>query len=80
MKRWLATQLRRLVWWLDGEETDNELRARCLGLVRRHPPIGSREDLEAAIRGVTPMSLEPEFIWDSPLSKGDRLKLTVIWR
>lgn len=80
MKRWICRVLRSLLFRLEGLESDDELRARTMNVIRRGAIGGSRDDIEGAIVSVTPATLAPEFYWDSPLMKGDRLKLTVIWR
>jgi hypothetical protein len=80
VKRFLCRLLRSLLHRLEGLESDDELRARMLGLIRSRPASGSRDNIEAAIRDVTPAPMEVLFTWDSPLMKGDRLKLTVVWR
>ena len=80
MKRWLCRVLRSLLHRLDGLESDDELRARTLGVIRMSNRGGTYESMEQHIREVTPWHLEPEFIWEKPGKVGDALTLTVVWR
>jgi hypothetical protein len=82
MKRFLCRLLRSLLHRLGDDVEREEMRLRLLakmyGIAAANG--GTRESLESAIRCSTPAGMAPEFTWDSPLMKGDRLKLTVVWR
>lgn len=63
MKHHIATFLRWLAWKVDGGETDAELRARTLGLIRRRPHPGGREAIERAVTDALPAARVAEFEW-----------------
>jgi hypothetical protein len=62
LKSTLARLLRSLASWIDGGESDAELRARALNLFRR-PMRGTPMDLETVILMNTPCGREPKFSW-----------------
>jgi hypothetical protein len=57
-----AALLRRFADKLGGE-SDADLRARMLGMVRGRAPTGSRASIEEAIRSTTPAPIAIEFAW-----------------
>jgi hypothetical protein len=67
VKRWLATQLRRLLVWL-GEESDLDLHARTLGMVRLPPRRGTVielvQDLERTVAACLPAGANWKLEWD----------------
>lgn len=59
----LARLLRSLATWIDGGESDADLRARMLNTVRRRAMRGSVGDLEIMIAECVPAGLLPTFSW-----------------
>jgi hypothetical protein len=59
---WLATLLRSLADKLGGE-SDADLRARMLGIVRGRAPSGNRDSIESAIHDALPFARTAECSW-----------------
>lgn len=53
--RWLAVKL--------GGESDLDLLARTYGIVRLGPRVGTKDDIEFAIRAQLPTCLDPAIEW-----------------
>jgi hypothetical protein len=59
---WLATLLRSLADKIGGE-SDTDLRARMLGIVRGRAPSGSRASIESAVYDALPPAFRAECSW-----------------
>jgi hypothetical protein len=59
---WAARLLRKLADKLGGE-SDEDLRARMLGIVRGRAPTGSKGSIEMAIASVVAPPVSIEFTW-----------------
>lgn len=77
-----GTIVRALRWLIEklGGEGDTELRARVLNMYARSRISGTRESFERAVSAVAPLGTDLEFIWDSPVYRGDSTLFVVVFK